>query len=144
MTLTVDKCWLFLPIHFTMAGNFLSNTNTRFKMVCTICSSQCLCMPSFLHWPIPPFLYPFTQPLPAPVLGARPGFRQGSVCSQPWQPATLLFLSSCPTILETSQLFALIPYNPSPTRPVPERPADATRSRQKHPEAAQATSLKER
>ena len=92
-----------------MAGHFQSNTNTGFIMVCTIYSSRRVCMPSFLDWPTPPFLYPFTQPLSAPVLGACPGFRQGSVCSQPWQPATLLFLAPCLTILETSQLFALLP-----------------------------------
>lgn len=50
-----------------------------------------------------PFFYPFTQFLPAPVLGARPGFRQGAVCSQPWQPAMHLSLASCPAILETLQ-----------------------------------------
>lgn len=100
----------------------------RIIMVCTICSSRCVCVPSFLDCPTPPpFLYPFTQPLSAPVLGARPGFRQGSVCSQPWQPAMLLLLAPCPAILETSQLFALLP----PT--IPLQPDRSPKGQQTHP-----------
>lgn len=49
--------------------------------------------------------------------GCMPGFRQGFVCSQPWQPATLLLLAPCPSILETSELFALLPYTTIPLQP---------------------------
>lgn len=82
---------------------------------------MCACL--FISWlSSPTFLYPFTQPLSAPVLGACPGFRQGSVCSQPWQPAMLLSLAPFLTILETSQLFAHLPYSIIPLKPdwVPE------------------------
>lgn len=77
-----------------------------------------MCLHAFFSWlsyPPPLLFVSLAQPLSAPVLGARPGFRQGSVCSQLWQPAMLLFLAPSPTILETSQLFALLPYNPSPS-----------------------------
>lgn len=133
------------PLHSTTAGNFLSNTNTGFIMVCTICSSRCVCMPSSLDWPTPAFfLYAFTQPLSAPVLGACPGFRQGAVCSQPWQPATLLSLAPCPTILETSQLFALLPYNPSPALTDPQKAKQSHPGPDRNtPEATRPTPLQE-
>ena len=67
------------------------------------------CLRAFFSWlSCPSLFYPFTQPFSAPVLGACPGLRQGSVCFQHWQAATLPFLAPCPTILETSQLFALL------------------------------------
>lgn len=103
----------------------------RIIIVHPICSSKCICVPSFLDCPTALpfffFFYPFTQPFSAPVLGACPGFRQGSVCSQPWQPATLLFLAPCPTILETSPLLPPRHYNPYPTHePVPLRASRRT------------------
>lgn len=119
-------------------------------MIQPICSFRCVCMPFFLACPTPPpfffFLYPFTHSLSAPVLGARPGFRQGSVCSQPWQPAMLLFLAACPTILETSQLFALLPYTAIPFQAGPSPKAQQTHPGRdtKRPKAARPTSCKKR
>lgn len=59
---------------------------------CWVCVPLLLDCPHSLH----------TRPLSAPVLN----FRQGPVCSQLWQPATLLFLAPSCAILETSELFA--------------------------------------
>lgn len=109
-----------------------------------MCSSRCVCMPSFLDCPNP-FLYPFTQPLSAPVLGACPVFKQVSVCSQLWQPAMLLFLTPFPTILESSQLLSQLPYTTIPLQheQFSKGQKEAQRSRHWHPEATWPTYLKE-
>lgn len=107
MRLLADR---FSCFRFKMANNFMFQHKHRILIAHSNGSFQWVRMLFFLDCPSPSSLYPFTQPLSAPVLGARPGFRQASVCSEPWQPATLLFLACCPTILETSQLFALLLY----------------------------------
>lgn len=86
-------------------------------MVCTICSSQCLCMPSFLHQPTPPTpTPPLCIPSPSlfqhlcwvharasdkalcvPSLGNLPRFSSCLPAPPSWKPHNCLPLS--PTIL---------------------------------------------
>lgn len=123
--------FFFHPLTSQWRATFRPTQTPDFKWSAQSASpSVSACLRFFAGQPSHPpvFLYPFTQPLSAPVLGARPGFRQGSVCSRPWQPATLLFLSSCPAILETVCPYPLQslsnltgPLNGQQTQPAPDR-----------------------
>ncbi len=92
-----------------MAGNFLSNTNTTFIMVCTICSSRCVYMPSFLDWPTPLFCIPSSsvfqhlcwvqarasdKALCVPSLGDLPCFSSWLLAPPSWKPHNCLPFSS--------------------------------------------------
>lgn len=138
-------CCLFLAVYFTLAGNFLTNTNTRFdRSAQSAHPNVSACLLFFLGQATPLIvsLHPASF---STCAGCTPG------------PQTRLYvfpaLATCHTSLPVflphhpgnlTTVFALLLYNLSPTRLICERPADAARSRQKHPEAVQATSFIER
>lgn len=119
---------------FTMANNFMFQHKHRILIVHSICSLQCVCMLFFSFFLLPWLSFPLFLCIPSPSLfqhlcwvHARASDKALCVPS-PWQPAMLPFLARCPTILETSQLFALLLY-----ATIPLQPGRSPEDRRTHP-----------